>query len=84
MTATDATAMTDDQSLVKRSLTIAGHRTSIALEPAFWDGLDHMAASTGVTVAQLIRKIDQSRGDSPLASSLRIAILRHFMAENPD
>jgi predicted DNA-binding ribbon-helix-helix protein len=61
--------------LKKRSVTIAGHRTSIALEPEFWAVLDSMAAAENVAFAQLVIRIDGERGERPLASALRLVAL---------
>lgn len=67
---------------VKRSLTIAGHRTSISLEPEFWEALQEVAAIEGETVAGLVRRIDRSRGDrtepSGLSGAIRVHLLAHF------
>lgn len=63
---------------VKRSLTIAGHRTSIALEPDFWSALEDMAHTRGLPLVALILEIDQTRGASNLTSALRVSVLRHF------
>jgi len=60
----------------KRSLTIAGHHTSIALEPEFWAGLEAMATGRGLRLAQLIEEIDRTRGGPNLSSALRVAVLR--------
>ena len=60
----------------KRSLTIAGHRTSIALEPEFWDGLEALAARRGLRLAALIEEIDARRHTPNLSSALRVAVLR--------
>ncbi len=60
----------------KRSLTIAGHRTSIALEPEFWDGLEALAARRGVRLTILIETIDRDRQGPNLSSALRVAVLR--------
>lgn len=62
----------------KRSITLDGHRTSIALETAFWDGLDEIAAANDVSVPVLIAAIDRGRGTSNLASALRVAVLDHY------
>ena len=59
----------------KRSLTIAGHRTSLALEPEFWAGLEAMAADRQLPLAALIREIDQTRPGSNLSSAIRLAVL---------
>ena len=60
----------------KRSLTIAGHRTSIALEPEFWDGLEALAARRGMRLTALIEDIDRARQTPNLSSALRVAVLR--------
>jgi predicted DNA-binding ribbon-helix-helix protein len=60
----------------KRSLTIAGHQTSIALEPEFWDGLEALAARRGLRLAALIEEIDRTREGPNLSSALRVAVLR--------
>ncbi len=59
----------------KRSLTIAGHRTSIALEPEFWTALDALAARRGQTITTLIAEIDRTRESPNLSSAIRVAIL---------
>lgn len=61
--------------LRKRSLTIAGHRTSVALEPEFWAILDRDAAAANLNFAQLIVMVDKERGERPLASALRLRAL---------
>jgi predicted DNA-binding ribbon-helix-helix protein len=63
--------------LEKRSLSLAGHRTSVALEPAFWRALEDAAAREGVSLAALVRSIDAGRAapSVPLASALRLHAL---------
>lgn len=61
-------------SLSKRSISIAGHRTSIALEPLFWQVLEQLAAQRGLTLPALVAEIDASR-TGPLASAMRLAAL---------
>ena len=63
---------------VKRSFTIAGHRTSISLETAFWEALRAVAAEEGVAVAKLIARIDALRGPSGLSSAVRVWLLAHY------
>ncbi len=58
----------------KRSLSIAGHRTSIALEPEFWIGLEAMAAARHLPLATLIREIDETRDNPNLSSAVRLAV----------
>ncbi len=64
--------------LAKRSFTLAGHRTSVALEPAFWTALAAEAAERGIALSALVAEIDAGRDpDHPLASALRVhALLR--------
>ena len=61
--------------LRKRSLSLSGHATSIALEPEFWAVLEEMARDRQVSLAQLIIGIDEARGERPLASACRVAAL---------
>ncbi|MBK8083155.1 MAG: ribbon-helix-helix domain-containing protein [Devosia sp.] len=62
----------------KRSISIAGHRTSIAVEPAFWAGIDAMAQARGMPVAALIRDIDEAREVPNLSSAVRLAVLAWY------
>ena len=62
-------------SLKKRSFTLSGHRTSVALEAEFWAVIDASAARDRLSLAALVAKIDASRGDRPLASALRLFAL---------
>ena len=68
-------------SLAKRSLSLAGHRTSLALEPEFWRVLSAMAAARGLSLAGLVAEIDGARGERPLASACRLAALTHALGE---
>lgn len=59
----------------KRSLSIAGHRTSISLEEPFWDGLRQAAAARGVSIAAMVAAIDTVRGVASLSSAIRVFVL---------
>jgi predicted DNA-binding ribbon-helix-helix protein len=59
----------------KRSLSIAGHRTSVSLEPEFWAVLASQAKARGVPVAALVAEIDSGRGTRNLSSAIRVWIL---------
>lgn len=61
--------------LKKRSVNLAGHATSLALEPEFWTALEQAAARDGASLAGLIQRIDNTRGDRPLASACRVFAL---------
>ena len=69
--------MTDRASprVVKRSLVIAGHRTSVSLEDAFWHRLCRIAAERELSVNALAAIVDASRGTANLSSALRIYVL---------
>jgi predicted DNA-binding ribbon-helix-helix protein len=61
--------------LQKRSVSLTGHATSLALEPEFWAVLDAAAAAEGLSTAALIVRIDAGRGERPLASACRVYAL---------
>ena len=68
---------------VKRSLSIAGHQTSISLEPLFWDMLKAAAAREGLAVAALVARIDAERIKSPTPPGLASAIRVWLVANSP-
>ena len=61
--------------LRKRSVMLAGHATSLALEPEFWSVLEDMAKARSVSLAGLVAGIDETRGERPLASACRVTAL---------
>jgi len=61
--------------LRKRSISLSGHATSLALEPEFWEALGAMASARSSSLAGLIVDIDSHRADRPLASACRVAAL---------
>ena len=63
---------------LKRSLTIAGHQTSLSLEPEFWAALKHYAERDEKSIAELVGEIDVSRGSRNLSSSIRVWILKQL------
>lgn len=71
--------MTEDQGKIKkRSITIAGHRTSITLEDVFWDALKEIATAKGTSRQTLIEKIDKERTGS-LSSALRVYAIKEVI-----
>jgi predicted DNA-binding ribbon-helix-helix protein len=62
----------DAMPLLKRSVSLAGHRTSLSLEPEFWAVIDAAIRAEGLSLAGLIAQIDEARGAEPLASSMRV------------
>lgn len=66
---------------VKHSLTLHGHRTSVSLEPAFWEAFREIAAAEGKGINELAAEIDAARGVSAgLASAIRVFVLAYFRA----
>ena len=71
--------MTDhDSRVIKRSVTIAGHRTSISLENAFWRQLQAIATARGLSLAALIAEIDAARRGN-LSSAVRVYVLENAL-----
>lgn len=62
----------------KRSVTVAGHRTSVSLESEFWDALCDIAAEQAMSVSALIAEIDEHRGGRGLSSAIRVYVLRRY------
>ncbi len=67
-----------DTGIKKRSVTVNGHATSVALEGAFWRELQSIAASRGVSVNQLVTNIDKQRTGANLSSVIRVFILENL------
>ena len=66
----------------KRSVTIAGHRSSITLEDAFWQELRNLAKGEGISLNALITKIDETRNPADnLSSALRLTILKNLQSQ---
>jgi predicted DNA-binding ribbon-helix-helix protein len=61
--------------VVKRSVAISGHRTSVSLEEPFWQALREIAQARGISVQALIGQIDSARGGQNLSSAIRVFVL---------
>jgi len=66
--------------VVKRSIVIAGHKTSVSLEDAFWTALKDIASARDITLSDLVASIDTDRRYGNLSSAIRIFVLDHFRA----
>jgi predicted DNA-binding ribbon-helix-helix protein len=64
--------------VVKRSIVIAGHKTSVSLEDAFWKALKEIASSRGMTLSEIVAAIDSARQHGNLSSAIRLFVLAHF------
>jgi predicted DNA-binding ribbon-helix-helix protein len=67
----------------KRSFTIAGHRTSVALEEEFWGALETEARAQSLSMAALVARVDSARGSRNLASALRVHVLSRALEKTP-
>lgn len=64
--------------VVKRSIVIGGHKTSVSLEEAFWNGVKEISGARGKTLSELVSEIDGSRQQGNLSSAIRLFVLDHF------
>ena len=69
--------MADPSRLRKRSVLVAGHRTSVSLEDAFWEVLKELADRRGLSINQLVAEVDERRSGN-LSSALRVYVLREI------
>ena len=69
--------------IVKRSVVIVGHRTSVSLEEPFWDALREIALERGASVQALIAELDSTRGAQNLSSAIRVFVLAAVRARRP-
>ena len=66
--------------IIKRTVKVAGRRSSVSLEDAFWKGLKKIAATKGLTLQDLISKIDKERQHANLSSAIRLFVLDYYRA----
>jgi predicted DNA-binding ribbon-helix-helix protein len=64
--------------VVKRSIVIAGHKTSVSLEDAFWRGLKQIASGCDRTLSEIVAAIDSGRAHGNLSSAIRLFVLDHY------
>ena len=64
--------------VVKRSIVIAGHKTSVSLEDAFWSGLKDIAVSRNLTLSELVVVLDTARRQGNLSSAIRLFVLQDY------
>ena len=68
--------------VVKRSIVVAGHKTSVSLEDAFWKGLKDVAIARQITLSDLVAAIDADRRHGNLSSAIRLFVLDHYRARS--
>ena len=66
--------------VVKRSIVVAGHKTSVSLEEAFWQGLKDIGADRRMTLSDLVGAIDSERQHGNLSSAIRLFVLEYYQA----
>ena len=74
-------AATPNTRIIKHSIVIAGHRTSISLEDAFWNALKEIANDEDLSLATLVAQIDAARGNANLSSALRVFVLNRTLKQ---
>jgi predicted DNA-binding ribbon-helix-helix protein len=70
--------------VIKRSIVIAGHKTSVSLEDAFWKGLKDIAIERQITLSDLVATIDTDRRQGNLSSAIRLFVLDYYRALTGD
>ncbi|MFZ5690108.1 MAG: ribbon-helix-helix domain-containing protein [Pseudomonadota bacterium] len=70
--------------VVKRSIVIAGHKTSVSLEDAFWKGLKEIADARNMTLSDIVASIDSQRRHGNLSSAIRLFVLDFYRGQSID
>jgi predicted DNA-binding ribbon-helix-helix protein len=70
--------------VVKRSIVVAGHKTSVSLEDAFWNGLKEIVRERHMTLSELVAEIDAQRQLANLSSALRLFVLEFYRTQLSD
>ena len=64
--------------VVKRSIVVANHKTSVSLEEAFWNGMKEISSARNMTLSELVGEIDNNRKQGNLSSAIRLFVLDYF------
>jgi predicted DNA-binding ribbon-helix-helix protein len=67
--------------VIKRSIVVGGHKTSVSLEDAFWSGLKEIAARRVTTLSELVSEVDKQRQHTNLSSALRLLVLDFYQSQ---
>ena len=67
--------------VVKRSIVVAGHKTSVSLEEAFWNGMKEISVLRDMTLSELVGEIDGNRQQGNLSSAIRLFVLDYFRSQ---
>jgi predicted DNA-binding ribbon-helix-helix protein len=67
--------------VVKRSIVVAGHKTSVSLEEAFWTSMKEISASRDMTLSDMVSEIDKGRAQGNLSSAIRLFVLDYYRSQ---
>jgi predicted DNA-binding ribbon-helix-helix protein len=67
--------------VVKRSIVVAGHKTSVSLEEEFWTSMKEISSARDITLSDLVSEIDKARHQGNLSSAIRLYVLDHFRSQ---
>jgi predicted DNA-binding ribbon-helix-helix protein len=70
--------------IVKRSVVLNGHKTSVSLENEFWEGLRDIGDAKHAKLSDLVRQVDQERSNGNLSSAIRVFVLSYFRGSQPE
>jgi predicted DNA-binding ribbon-helix-helix protein len=70
-----------ESSVVKRSIVIAGHKTSVSLEDEFWKAVKEIASRRDLTLSELVGKIESDREYGNLSSAIRLFVLKFYRGQ---
>ena len=70
--------------VVKRSIVVAGHKTSVSLEEEFWNSMKEISSARDITLSDLVSEIDKARRQGNLSSAIRLYVLDHFRNKVPN
>jgi len=68
--------------IIKRSVVLDGHKTSVSLENEFWEGLREIAGRNKANLSSLVRQIDRNRIGGNLSSAIRVFVFNHFRSQH--
>ena len=68
----------DKSPVVKRSVVVGGHKTSVSLEEAFWSSMKEISVERAMTLSELVGEVDAARQQGNLSSAIRLFVLDHF------
>jgi len=70
--------------VVKRSIVVSGHKTSVSLEDAFWTGIKEIASGRNITLSDLVTAVDSERQQGNLSSAIRLFVLDFYRSQLAD